>query len=196
MNVVIAPGDALFALHVPLVKTGMQGAMRRAVAVCAIALAFVLSLGATARADDAGLFAAYTEQHAKLDDAVDRYVRWRKYSDRHLKSRRALRGAIRADKRINAVLRSIAYRLSRQRASSVLGKRAKAHAVNEVTWWAFANRLEMQALQAWLDGDRRKWRHLISRAENRMRIVYREGWDAVAAFKRIGFHPDAGPLSN
>ena len=97
---------------------------------------------------------------------------------------RGIRGVIRANKAINALLTTIEGELDAQVSSSGTGARAKRSAIREVRGWRRANRYENRGWRRLLDG--RGAKRQFRRAEEEMEDAFRDGRRAVRRFARIG----------
>jgi hypothetical protein len=156
--------------------------------------AALLTAAPAASADDASLFNAYNARQGQVDDAADQYSRAVRRATRR-KTARAVRGIIRANHGINAVLTTIKSELAAQSASSAHGRRARVAAFREVRWWRRANNFESQGIRAGLGGHPARARSRFRRADRTMRRVGRAGRRAVRQFRAAGLTSPLGPIS-
>jgi hypothetical protein len=158
----------------------------------ALAVGFVAA--PAARADDASLFSAYNARQNEANAASDAYVRALKRNHRH-PNNKTLRGVIRADRGINAVLTVIKSELAAQQASSAQGRKARACAFREVRWWRRANNIEIHGIHLLIHGRDAAADRTFDRAEHTVRRAYKQGRLAVRHFKAAGLTSPLGPIS-
>jgi hypothetical protein len=161
----------------------------RTTALLGLTLTMLLASCAPALADDASLFAAYDGRQAgELKDAGKVYLGWVRRYNRY-GTRRAARGIINADGRLNAALGHIAADLRVQKPSSANGKKAKSYALTEIAGWRTANRYEIRQVRSYLAGHPKRARLWLRRG-NRVwnRVARPAGRRAVRAFAAAGFH--------
>lgn len=165
----------------------------------AIALAATAALATPtlARADDQSLFDAYTGHENALQDTQDRYLLWYERWTAGHHTRRVGRGLIKADKRMDDTLDTIADDVSVQLPSTASGREAKDYAIREIDAWETANRYEVHGIRLLLAGKAKRahlWLHRASRTMNRRTYPY--GHRVVAAFEAVGLTPPNGALSS
>src|SRR4051794_4164757 len=149
------------------------------------AIAVGLLAAPAAQADDASLFSAYNARQNDANAASDAYVRALKRNHRH-PNNKTLRGIIRADRGINAVLTAIKSDLAAQDASSRQGRKARACAFREVRWWRRANDIEIHGIHLLIHNHRAAATGAFRRADHTVRRAYRQGRLAVRHFKAAG----------
>lgn len=168
----------------------------KTVRVLLLATTLALLGAAPASADDASVVSAYdARQPSGLKTAVARYVEARKRWDRS-RSARAVGAIIRADKRINAVLKRIERAVEAQRASSDKGRNGRSLALREIRGWRRANALERRGLRALLEGRQATAVHLGERATRTFNRCVKLGRRAARAFAGAGHAPAYGPVSD
>jgi hypothetical protein len=137
-----------------------------------------------ASADDGSLFAAYNARQpmdvAAASAEYKRAFRIVKRTD----ARRGVRQVMRANRRINAVLKLIEGELAAQAASSERGAKARRAAIREVRGWHRANRYENRGWRTAGRGESpERW---MRRAGDEMLRAFRQGRRAVRHFKAVG----------
>jgi hypothetical protein len=144
----------------------------------------LLAVAAPAAADDAGVFNAYVaRQPTDLKAANSAWhdaFRVVKRSD----GERGVRGVIRANKQINAVLTTIESELNAQAPSSEIGTRAHRNAIREVRGWRRANRYENRAWRRALAG--RNSKRQFDRAGDEFLRAFQQGQHAIRRFAKVG----------
>jgi hypothetical protein len=144
----------------------------------------LLAVAAPAAADDAGVFNAYVARQPTDLKAANRAwhdaFRVVKRSD----GERGVRGVIRANEQINAVLTTIEGELNAQAPSSEIGTRAHRNAIREVRGWRRANGYENRAWRRSLAGRSSK-RHF-DRALDEFLRAFRQGQRAIRRFAKLG----------
>jgi hypothetical protein len=150
----------------------------------------LLVFPATAQADDASLYRAYTGHDKELDRLSDKYDAARRSFDRadkhHFAPRKARR-IITADRNINAALDRVIPGIRREQPSSDFGKQAKPHAINELADWRLANVWEMRAVRRYLHRHWKASQRAWLRAYDVSLRGYHEHKRAAALFKKAGF---------
>jgi hypothetical protein len=138
----------------------------------------------SAAADDASLFATYNaRQPTDLAAASAEYKRAFRIV-RRSDGRRGVRAVMRANRRINAVLKVIEGELAAQAPSSEHGVTARRSAIREVRGWHRANRYENRGWRTAARGD--SPRRLMDRATDEFLRAFRQGRRAVRHFKAVG----------
>jgi hypothetical protein len=145
-------------------------------------------------ADDASVVAAYDARQATdLPAAMGQYARavrrfMRSFSDR------AARSVIRADRRLNEVLRRIRGEVAAQAASSPRGDDGRGLALREIRGWRQANLLEVRGLRANIAGRHARARRYVRRATRTFNHADVLGSRAVRAFRDAGHPPPHGSV--
>lgn len=164
--------------------------MRRQLILALAAAALTTGFAAAdAQADDASLFSIYDSgQMGELKSAGKVYLHWVRRYNRY-GTRRAGRGIIHADGRMNAALGRIAADLRGQDPSSANGTKAKRYALTEIAGWQRANRYEVRQVRSYLAGHEKRARLWLRRGNREWNRVARPaGRRAVRAFAAAGFH--------
>src|SRR3954469_10106950 len=172
-------------------KSGVRAfTMRRPLILALAAAALTAGFAApAAQADDASLFSVYDSgQTGELKSAGKVYLHWVRRWNRY-GTRRAARGIIHADRRLNAALERIAADMRAQDPSSADGKKAKRYALTEIAGWQTANRYEIRQVRSYLAHNFKRARLWLRRG-NRVwnRVARPAGRRAVRAFAAVGFH--------
>ena len=173
---------------------GTAASMRRRPLIALPVLAVSLAAAAPAAADDASLFAAYDARQASgevraASDAWKAAFAIVEKSD----GDRGVRGVIRANKAINALMTTIEGELEAQVSSSETGARAKRAAIREVRGWRRANRYENRGWRRALDG--LSSGRQFDRAGDEMADAFRDGQRAVRRFGRVGLSSSFGAIT-
>ena len=161
----------------------MSRSRRTLLALPAVAGACLLA-PPIASADDASLFATYNaRQPTDVAAASAEYKRALKVV-RRSDGRKGIRGVMRANKRINEVMKVIEGELAAQAPSTEHGVKAQRAAIREVRGWHRANRYESRGWRAILRGD--SPRTFARRAGDEMYRAFKQGRRAVRHFKAVG----------
>jgi hypothetical protein len=143
----------------------------------------LLAVAPPAAADDAGVFNAYVARQPTDLKAANSAWRDAFRVVRRSDGERGVRGVIRANQQINAVLATIEGELNAQAPSSEIGARARRNAIREVRGWRRANRYENRAWRRALAG--RSSKRQFDRAGDEFLRAFRQGQRAIRRFAKI-----------
>jgi hypothetical protein len=159
-----------------------------------LAAALLVATAAPARADDASVVAAYdARQTTDLPAAGRQYLRARKRYERS-GSDRAARAIIRADRRLNGVLKRIGGEVAAQAASSERGGDGRKLALREIRGWRRANQLEIRGVRAIIANRNAAARSYGRRANRTFSHAVALGRRAVREFRDAGNPPPHGSV--
>jgi putative protein kinase ArgK-like GTPase of G3E family len=142
--------------------------MRRFLMILAFAAVAAIAAPAGASAKDADVVAAYKSHRPALERAVDAYKHAVRKA-RRTQKRRWYRRLIAVDKRMNRVLTRLVTAVEKRHPSTKTGSRGKRCTLAAHRYWRKANRLEIAAVRAFLNGNRRRADRLIARGTRIMR---------------------------
>jgi hypothetical protein len=152
----------------------------------------LLIAAAPARADDAGVYAAYQGRNREMNTAIKTYVKASKRFGRaHGHAVREARGVIAADGNLNRALDLVIGDVVPQEPSSDNGANGKTLALKALRSWKLEDVYETRALRAYIRGRPKLVRSWYRKVTQTGRRTDRYLTQADAAFKAAGVPPKA-----